>query len=77
MSTEKNNIEQQITQWTAGIFKSKGGDKSFCKNKDGKLFYEKVLPEGLLHLNQKAASYSLEFQLQMVRWHTINTILFV
>lgn len=44
---------------------------------DSKFFYAKVLPEAGLHLNQKAASYSLEFQMQTVRYHTINMILFV
>lgn len=54
-----------------------GRTRSFFKNRDSKFFYEEVLPEDLLHLNQKAASYSLKFQLQMVRWQRINMILFV
>ena len=71
------SFSDKITQWTVKIFKSVGGNRSFCKNMDSQFFYDKVLPEALSHLNQKAASYSLEFQLQTVRCHTINMILLV
>lgn len=61
----KISLSDKVTQWTTEFFFKV--EKSIWKNRGGKFFYKKVLPEALLHLNQKAASYSLEFQLHMVR----------